>query len=236
MPLVLVPLVPILVGFFLYALLKSHAMTQVPQLNATASRKPSFLKTAAFLYKASGIKWVLHVTHVSQAITSRFALAHFPLLTHFLTGHSARVEAQAKEFAHLSTDTSIALGTLRHRTMPRAINAKVAPVKAVATHADHAAGRALGRVRAEEKARRRSISLTNKRLGALASLLLGADLFIFGKHALTHHRHHVHDIPQIRDHDIPRGKAHDKAQDKTLARHGSRIRALEKALAGVLSG
>src|SRR5436190_11254498 len=119
MPLVLVPLVPILVGFFLYALLKSHAMTQVPQLNATASRKPSFLKTAAFLYKASGVKWVLHVTHVSQAITSRFALAHFPLLTHFLSGHALRVNGEATEFAHLSHDTATALGILRFGTMPR---------------------------------------------------------------------------------------------------------------------
>jgi hypothetical protein len=237
MPLVIAPLGVLLVGLFLYAYLSSHSMTVRPQLDATADRKVSFLKTASFLYKASGLKWVLHVTKVTQAITSRFAVNHFPALTRWFGGHTARVQAQAREFSHISNDTADSLSYLRHHTMPRAINSKVAPVRKVATHADHAAGRALGRVRTEEKARRRSISLTNKRLGALAGLLLGADVFVFGRHALTHHRHHVRDIPRMRDRDIPRLKARDRVHDRELARTRSRLKRLEKALGlGLLAG
>lgn len=237
MPLVLVPLVPLLVGLFLYAALKSYQMTNRAQLGATASSRPSFLKTSAFLYKASGLKWVLHVTHVQQAVTSRFALAHFPLLTRFLHGHTDRVNAQAREMGAISHDTADALSTLRHRTMPRAINAKVAPVRSQAAAAQRTARRSISLTRRETGARRRSIDRINRKLGPIAGLLLGADLFVFGRHAHTHHRHHTRDIPRIRDRDIPRLRARDRVHNREIARTKSRVRRLEKALGlGLLAG
>lgn len=190
------------------------------------------LRTAAAVVSAT-----LYVENKVQAALSHFAEPGLHLLARFLAGTAAMFHWLFKELEAIPHSTADALKILRHETMPKAIHRSVAPVKATAAHAGALAGRAA----AGERANRRSISGVSRKLGALAGLLLGADLFVFGAkhggHAHLHHRHHTRDIPQVINRDIPRLKGKTRAHDHDISNLRARVKRIEKALGlGIIAG
>src|SRR5947209_5553060 len=63
-----------------------------------------------------GLRWIY--THV-RAVLSAYVDTHAPMMTKWLGGQAARVDAQAREFGNLAVATADALGFLRHHTLPR---------------------------------------------------------------------------------------------------------------------
>jgi hypothetical protein len=120
---------------------------------------------------------------------------------------------------------------LRHKTMPREIHKRVAPVAHRAQAAEHTADIALGRWKQEKRARERAIDrIHSKWLWPLALAFGGIDAMLH-RDLLHRSRTDHRELTHIRTRDLPHIRAKDHAQDKTLARHGARIRAIERATA-----
>jgi hypothetical protein len=183
---------------------------------------------------ARGLLWIERQT---SAALAGFAAGSLAVIAGWLIDASWLARETYKEFNAQARDTLEAFGILRTETLPRVAKSAAAPALARAKGAERLGRTSISLGKTMRVRFGRSISLITKRLGALALVVAGIDVLVKGRNAARHHRDHARDIPQIRDRDIPRAKAKDRAHDQTLARHGTRLGRLEKALGlGVLTG
>jgi len=166
-------------------------------------------------------KALLWVERQVASVLSGFAYASLGVMSGWLVGLAHVAQVTYREHGALATDTLEALGILRHRTLPRVAKAAAAPALDRARVADRTARRSISLTRREASERRRSIDRLRKLVGPLAAIVLGIDVLVRRQHAARHHADHTRTLPR---------------HGKELARHRSRLRRLEKALAGVLGG
>lgn len=199
MPLIIpldVAFVAFIAAFGVFLLMRTEAMWLRPLVQALQHPHGSWLKRQAFKALGAVAAATLFIEKQVRLSLSHFAAGSLHLLTRFFAGLAASTHYAVKELGDITPRWADHFAWFRHHTLPREIHARTVPIKAVATHADRTAGIALGRVRAEERSRRRSISGLNKKTGLLAGILLGIDILVKRAHAPAHHRDHTRTLPR----------------------------------------
>lgn len=232
-----VPLIVIAARFLVIALVATEPLWLRSLLNALSHPSGGFFKRTVFKALGLVVKGVLYVERIVLGAVSGAAAAGLGLVTRWLNGLSTLALHTFKELGEIAWDTANSLSVLRHQTMPKYVGAKVAPVRAQAAGAAVLGRRSISLGRKNERDFTRGIDRLKKLVLPLALGFAGIDAFVKGRHAARHHADHTHTIPHIRDVDIPRARAKDRAHDKTLTEHGTRLKRLERALGlGILAG
>lgn len=239
MPLVFpvtVELLALLAVLVALALSRTETIWLRPLVESLQHPRGSWWKRMALKPLAAVAVATLYIERAVRHALSNFAHGSLHLLTRFFAGLAATFHHTYADYAKGWHEWADAFAWFRHKTMPATIHKQVAPANARAKAAQREAARSISLGKALRIRTGRSIDRLNRKTGLLAGILLGIDVLVHGRHAPRHHADHTRTLPHIRDVDIPHGRAVDRAHGKELADHRSRLKRVEKTLAGVVGG
>src|SRR6266540_234401 len=228
MPLVFpveIAFVAMVAAFGAFLLLRTETMWLRPLVQALQHPHGSWWKRVVLKPLAVVATATLFVEKHVRLALSHFASGSLHMLTRWFNGLAASVHHFVKEVGDLAPDWADSFAWFRHRTLPREITKKTAPIKLAAAHAGALAGRSISVGRANRVRFGKAIDRLRREYKLLAGLLLGADLFVFGRHAHTHHQHHVQTIPGLQAGARATGREVGRL-GKVQARHRSQIKRL----------